>query len=89
LEISIANPQRQETVAARYSARRGVKKPSPRATLRAAVSKNRRHALLFAPRRQAVELAKTARYAVWDFGLCHLGQFERSGSCAQIQNICF
>jgi hypothetical protein len=61
-----------------YSARRGVKKPSSRATLPAAAS-NLRRALLCAPRRQAVELAKTARYAVWDFGLCHLGQFERSG----------
>jgi hypothetical protein len=80
-------PRRQETVAARYSARRGVK-PSPRATLRAAAS-NLRRALLYAPRRQDVELAKSARYAVWDLGLCHLGQSSVLGSCALIQNICF
>jgi hypothetical protein len=72
-------PIYSKTVAARYSARRGVEKPSPCATLRAAASRSRCRSLLREPRRQGVGLPKTTRYAVWDFGLCHLGQFERSG----------
>jgi hypothetical protein len=76
----------------------------PCATLRAAASRNRRRALLCAPRRQetvafaallraprrqSVGLAQITRCAVTDFGDCCLGQFERSEFILADSNICF